>query len=108
MAKARIYFVFVIALLAVTGGSLVMGGPGYLRAADDAAGITQDAGYTKVNVNAASCEELQAVRGIGPVIADRIVQFRDANGMFESLDDLAQVRGIGGSRFQQVKEQLTV
>ena len=61
-----------------------------------------------VNINTASLEELQAVRGIGPTIAERIVDYRAAHGPFESLKDLTMVRGIGGAKFQRVKAQIKI
>jgi competence protein ComEA len=48
-----------------------------------------------VDINAASAEELQRLPGIGPVIAERIVEWRRENGRFQSADELARVPGIG-------------
>jgi comEA protein len=61
-----------------------------------------------VNVNKATTEELIKVRGIGPVMAKRIIEYRDKNGMFKSIDDLTQVQGIGGNKLQRIKDQVTV
>ncbi|MFH1208310.1 MAG: ComEA family DNA-binding protein [Candidatus Omnitrophota bacterium] len=61
-----------------------------------------------VNVNKATAEELIKVRGIGPVMAKRIIEHRDKNGMFKSIDDLTQVQGIGGNKLQRFKDQVTV
>ena len=61
-----------------------------------------------VNVNKATTEELIKVRGIGPVMAKRIVEHRDKNGMFKSIEDLTQVQGIGGNKLQRIKDQVTV
>ena len=61
-----------------------------------------------VNVNKATIEELVKVRGIGPVMAKRIVEHRDKNGQFKSIEDLAQVQGIGGNKLQRIKDQVTV
>jgi comEA protein len=61
-----------------------------------------------VNVNKATAEELVKVRGIGPVMAKRIIEHRDKNGMFKSIDDLTQVQGIGGNKLQRFKDQVTV
>ncbi len=61
-----------------------------------------------VNINKATAEELDAIRGIGPVLADRIIKFREQNGAFKSVDDLSKVRGINGSKFQKIKDQVTV
>ncbi|MDR2379215.1 MAG: helix-hairpin-helix domain-containing protein [Bifidobacteriaceae bacterium] len=52
-------------------------------------------GGGRVNVNQAGAEALTALPGIGPVLADRIVQFRQDNGPFETLSDLGEVSGIG-------------
>jgi len=70
----------------------------------------QDQGQPSVmvNVNKATLEELITVRGIGPVMAKRIVEYRDKNGMFKSIDDLTQVQGIGGNKLQRIKDQVTV
>ncbi|OQA57352.1 MAG: ComE operon protein 1 [Candidatus Omnitrophica bacterium ADurb.Bin277] len=61
-----------------------------------------------ININKANVEELDKIRGIGPAMAQRIVDFRTQNGPFKSVDDLVQVRGIGGSKLQQIKSQVTV
>jgi len=61
-----------------------------------------------VNVNKATTEELVKVRGIGPVMAKRIIEHRDKNGMFKSIDDLTQVQGIGSSKLKRIQDQITV
>lgn len=61
-----------------------------------------------ININQAGPEELEAISGVGPALANRIVEFRNENGPFESLDDLANVRGIGGVKLQKIKDQVTV
>ncbi len=61
-----------------------------------------------VNVNKATTEELIKVRGIGPVMAKRIIEHRDKNGAFKSIDDLAQVQGIGGNKLKRIQDQVTV
>jgi comEA protein len=61
-----------------------------------------------VNVNKATIEELVKVRGIGPVMAKRIIEHREKNGAFKSIDDLTQVQGIGGNKLQRIKDQVMV
>ncbi len=61
-----------------------------------------------VNLNKAGVEELQTLRGIGPAIASRIVQYREAHGNFEKIEDLVSVGGIGQAKLQKIKTQVTV
>ena len=61
-----------------------------------------------VNVNTASAEELQAIRGVGPAIAARILDFRKQNGRFEKVEDLAKIRGIGEAKLQRIKAQVSI
>ena len=52
----------------------------------------------KLNLNTATAEELMTLPGIGEVLAGRIVAYRAAHGSFSSIDELAQVEGIGEKR----------
>lgn len=62
----------------------------------------------KINLNTATIEELDALPGIGPAIAQRIVEYRTQNGGFKQPEDLKKVRGIGDVLFSQVKDYITV
>jgi len=62
----------------------------------------------QVNLNKASLGELESIKGIGPVIAKRIIDYRTANGSFKSLEELSQVNGIGRVKYEKMKEQLTL
>ncbi len=62
----------------------------------------------KVDVNTATAEELQQVKGIGPKKAEEIVKHRTVNGPFKSVDDLANVKGIGEATVKKIKDQITV
>jgi competence protein ComEA len=61
-----------------------------------------------VNVNTASATELEALPGIGEVIAQRIVDHRTANGPFTSVDQLLDVSGIGDVILEQIRDLVTV
>jgi len=62
----------------------------------------------KVNINTASSEELQKVKGIGPVLAKRIIAYREKVGRFLSLDELREVKGIGAKTLEKLKPYLTI
>ena len=62
----------------------------------------------KVNINTASVEELAALKGIGEKTAQAIVEYRDANGPFKSIEDIKNVKGIGDKKFEDLKDSITV
>jgi competence protein ComEA len=61
-----------------------------------------------VNINRATAKQLDALDGIGPVIAARIVEYRKINGSFLSVDDLQKVSGIGAAKFAQIKTKVRI
>lgn len=63
----------------------------------------------KVNINTASANELaEKLTGIGPVLAERIVDYRKTNGGFKQIEDLKNVNGIGDKRFEDLKNSICV
>lgn len=61
-----------------------------------------------VNINTATQAQLQKLPGIGEVLAEAIIEYREANGPFESIEELTEVNGIGEGRFEAVADQITV
>jgi competence protein ComEA len=61
-----------------------------------------------VNINTASLTELDTLPGIGPALAQRIIDDRTANGPFQSPEDIKRVRGIGDALYEQIKDLITV
>ncbi|MFE9206212.1 helix-hairpin-helix domain-containing protein [Micromonospora sp. NPDC007230] len=61
-----------------------------------------------VNLNTATLAQLDALPGVGPVLAQRILDHRERHGGFRSVSDLRQVEGIGDARYEQLKELVTV
>ena len=59
-------------------------------------------------INRATTKEFESLDGIGPVLANRIITYRKANGPFTAIEDLLKVPGIGQSKFAQFKEKLRV
>lgn len=62
----------------------------------------------KVNLNTANLSELQTVSGIGQKRAQDILDYREANGKFNSVDDLKNVSGVGAKTLEKLKEYVTV
>jgi len=69
---------------------------------------TSKPGTEKININSASLDDLQKLPRIGPKIAQRILDFRKANGNFKKVEELMKVKGIGEKLFNQIREQITV
>lgn len=63
---------------------------------------------SQIDINSATAEQLEQVKGIGPVKANAIVQYRSENGAFSSIDDLVNVPGIGEKSLAQIRDQLSV
>ena len=61
-----------------------------------------------VNINTDDADRLISLRGIGPALAQRIIDYREQNGPFKTIDELKNVRGIGDKRFADIKDNITI
>lgn len=62
----------------------------------------------KININTATQSELEALNGIGTVLAERILQYRSEKGKFKTIDELKNVSGIGDKKFEGIKDHISV
>lgn len=62
----------------------------------------------KVNINTATQTELETLNGIGPSTALKIINYRNENGKFETIEDIKNVPGIGEQKFENIKEDICV
>ena len=60
---------------------------------------------TKIDINTASVEELQSIKGIGPVLATNIVEYRNTIP-FKNIEDIKNVKGIGEKVFEKIKDYI--
>jgi comEA protein len=61
----------------------------------------------KIDLNHSGLYDIEALPGIGPVMAQRIIDYRDSLGGYKSVDDLKKVKGIGPAKFALLKDKVT-
>ena len=64
--------------------------------------------FATVNINTASQTELESLQGIGPAKAKAIIEYREKNGFFASIEDLGKVSGIGSGTLKQLRDVVAV
>ncbi|MBM3257284.1 MAG: hypothetical protein FJY98_03060 [Candidatus Liptonbacteria bacterium] len=62
----------------------------------------------KININTASGAELEKITGVGPTLAQKIIDYRTQHGLFEQIEDIKKVSGIGEVTFEKMKSEITV
>jgi competence protein ComEA len=61
-----------------------------------------------ININTATVEQLDALPGVGPAIAGRIVSYREAYGAFSTIEEIVNVKGIGPATFEEIRDLIVV
>lgn len=67
-----------------------------------------DSTSAKININTANANMLQNLLGIGPVLSERIIEYRNQNGLFGVIDDIMDVSGIAEKKYEGIKDQICV
>ena len=62
----------------------------------------------RIDLNKATLSQLDSLPGIGPVIAERILELREKSGPYKRIEDLMNIRGIGEKKFLKLKDLITV
>ena len=84
-------------------------GSGYVSGSTSLSGNGGSSGGSgKININAADSEQLQELNGVGPATAQKIIDYRTANGRFNSIEDIKNVSGIGDKTFEKLKDYITI
>jgi competence protein ComEA len=97
-----------LAAVVTDGQQIAVGVPGAPGDAGGQTSSTGPGGGAPVNLNSATAADLDALPGIGPVLAQRIVDYRLQQGSFTSIDQLDDVPGIGPALFAQLRKRVTV
>lgn len=61
-----------------------------------------------VNINTADEKALDTLPGIGPAMAKRIIEYRETEGLFQSIEDIKKIRGIGDAKFEKLKDKICI
>jgi competence protein ComEA len=72
----------------------------------DVGATTTESGSTRISLNSSDAGQLQELPGVGPVIAERIVEWRTANGPFRSVEELSEVSGIGPAMVERIRDEV--
>jgi len=62
----------------------------------------------KINLNNALLNDLVKIKGVGPKTAAKIIEYRDLNGLFNSIDEIQKIKGIGPKKFEAMKDKISV
>jgi len=77
---------------------------------EQARGVSSNPGQGsgKININTAGVKELDRLNGIGPALAQRIIDYRESHGPFATIEDITKVNGIGNTLLEKIRNDITV
>lgn len=93
----------------ITGTGMSASTAGYENAGNvTSANAGNSSASGMIDLNSATKEELETIKGIGPSMAQRILTYRNENGKFSRIEDLMNVKGIGEKTFSKMREKIKV
>lgn len=99
---------FICILIGIFVGRRTAGAYIPMDGAEESIAETQNDSTGKLDINTATLEQLQLIDGIGPSLAQRIIDYRTENGDFKAIEELMNVSGIGEKKFEVMKPYITV
>lgn len=109
LSGTEIFLLALTALFLLSVGALSLLSPGAARRdyTVEALAPAEETPEGKININTADADALDALPGIGPVLARRIVDWRTANGPFADIEELLEVDGIGQATLDGLRDRIT-
>lgn len=104
--KSVLLFLGAVALCGISINYLSKNNPRFKGYFADMA--LNSANPSKINLNQATLEELTVLSGIGPELAQRIIDYRAARGGFKTSEEIKKVKGIGPRKFELLKDRITL
>ena len=83
-------------------------GEGIIEEIDSTSSSNSQNSTSNININKATEAELDTLPGIGRSLASKIIEYREQNGKFSSIEDIKNVSGIGDSKFEEIKDLISV
>ncbi|MBQ8769121.1 MAG: ComEA family DNA-binding protein [Oscillospiraceae bacterium] len=103
-----VMIIFLSILIGFFLGRNIGSSPIHISKLPDATSASTAQSEDKININIADLDDLQKIPGIGMILAQRIIDYRDANGPFETVSELTKVNGIGLDRLTRMMDYITV
>jgi len=97
-----------LAHILVDGEQIVVGAPPVVVSSSKTGGKRGKSSTAIVNINTATATQLELLAGVGPVMAAKIIAYRNTHGKFTTIDGIAKVPGFGKAKFAIVKSQLRI
>lgn len=104
--KSVLLFISAVALFGILINHQAKINPQFRQFLDSSQENTQNP--KKVNLNSAGLEDLEKLTGIGPTIAQRILEHRKDSGGFKTIEDIKKVKGIGSRKYEIIKDDIAI